>query len=114
LSLGTNSLLGIGRASAHQFAENGAKAIYLCDFDAKYLETHRAELNTAFPVVDIHVWRFDAADETAVKEVVAHAMSNYGRLDVFFANAGVVGPMKMFGDVNEEEFMKIMKTNVLR
>ncbi|KLU92024.1 hypothetical protein MAPG_10971, partial [Magnaporthiopsis poae ATCC 64411] len=30
---GANSPLGIGRAAAHQFAANGARAVYLCDYD---------------------------------------------------------------------------------
>jgi hypothetical protein len=32
---GANSPMGIGRASAHQYAENGAKAIFICDYDGK-------------------------------------------------------------------------------
>ena len=41
------------------------------------------------------------------------ALNKYGRLDIFFANAGVSGSNKQFGDVNGEEFMKTLKTNVL-
>ncbi|KAI0008972.1 putative 3-oxoacyl-reductase FabG [Xylariaceae sp. FL0662B] len=108
---GANSILGIGRASAHQFAENGAKAIYICDYDGKHLETHRREINSLYPRVDIHVRQFDAADENAVKDVVDHALNTYGRLDVFFANAGIVGRPSLFTDIGKEEFMKVMNTN---
>src|ERR1700712_231211 len=52
---GANSPNGIGRASAHQFANNGAKAVYICDFADKYLETHKREMNTLYPSVDVHV-----------------------------------------------------------
>ncbi|KAI2602330.1 NAD(P)-binding protein [Hypoxylon sp. NC1633] len=109
---GANSVLGIGRASAHQFAENGARAVYLCDFDDKYLATHKREIDALYPGVDIHVRQFDAANETAVKEVVDHALETYGRLDVFFANAGVVGPHKLFADMSKNEFMRVFDTNV--
>jgi NAD(P)-dependent dehydrogenase (short-subunit alcohol dehydrogenase family) len=34
-------------------------------------------------------------------------------LDIFFANAGIVGAHKLFKDVEAEEFMRTMKTNVL-
>lgn len=111
---GTNSALGIGRAAAHQFAENGCRALYLCDFDGTHLEAHRAEIRAAFPAVDVHVRRFDAADEAAVKAVVDEAVAAYGRLDVFFANAGVVGPLAAFTDITDEQFMANMRTNVLR
>lgn len=111
---GANSPLGIGRASAHQFAENGAKAVYLCDFDGTHLSTHKQEIEALYPGTEVHVRRFDAADEEEVKAVVKHAVDTYGRLDVFFANAGVVGPHKLFADVEKGEFMKVLDTNVAR
>ncbi|TDZ74652.1 3-oxoacyl-[acyl-carrier-protein] reductase FabG [Colletotrichum trifolii] len=110
---GANSLLGIGRASAHQFAENKARAIYICDFDDTNLESHKTELNKLYPNVQVHTRKLDAADESAVKEVVSHAMSTYGRLDIFFANAGITGPHNIFTDITEEDFMQNLRTNVL-
>lgn len=106
--------MGIGRASAHQFAENGARALYLCDFDATHLETHKAEIGKSFPGVDVHVRKLDAADEAAIKEVVGHALQTYGRLDVFFANAGITGPAKIFTDISSDEFLHNLRNNVLR
>ncbi|KAI1054219.1 hypothetical protein LB506_010285 [Fusarium annulatum] len=108
---GTNSPLGIGRATAHQYAESGARALYLCDFDDTHLESHKKEINAAFPKVEIHTRRFDAADEDKVKEVVDDAIQRYGRLDVFFANAGVVGRTTLFSDFSKDEFMSILNTN---
>ncbi|KAI0124787.1 hypothetical protein BJ170DRAFT_685667 [Xylariales sp. AK1849] len=108
---GTNSVLGIGRASAHQFAENGAKAIYLCDFDDSNLATHKREIRSLYPRVDVHTRQFDAANEDAVKEVVSDALAKYGRLDVFFANAGIVGYPAHFKDIEKEDFMKVVETN---
>ncbi|KAI8304589.1 hypothetical protein K4K59_012683 [Colletotrichum sp. SAR11_240] len=110
---GANSLLGIGRAAAHQFAENGARAIYICDFADSNLESHKRELNSLFPKVEIHTRQFDAANESAVKEVVGHAMSTYGRLDIFFANAGIAGPHNIFTEITEEDFMQNLRTNTL-
>jgi len=109
---GTNSALGIGRASAHQFAQNGAKAIYLCDFADNNLETHKRELNSLYPKVEIHTRSFDASDEESVKKVVGEAVSTYGRLDVFFANAGIASG-KMFTEVTPDEFMRMMKVNTM-
>lgn len=111
---GANSILGIGRASAHQFAENGARAVYICDYDDTNLATHKREIESLYPAVDVHVHKFDAADEKAVKAVVDHAINTYGRLDVFFANAGIVGKYAMFADFEKDEFMKVFDTNVAR
>lgn len=110
---GTNSPIGIGRASAHQFAHNGARAIYICDISDQYLSVHVRELQCLYPSVDVHARKFDAGDETAVKAVVDEAVQKYGRLDIMFANAGIVGSNKRFTDIDTDEFMKTMRTNVL-
>lgn len=109
---GTNSPIGIGRASAHQFAHNGAKAIFLCDCNDQYLDVHKRELNSLYPEVEVHVRKFDAADEESVKNVVQEALDKHGRLDIMFANAGI-SSMKLFYDASGEEFMKMMRVNTL-
>ena len=112
--IGTNSPIGIGRASGHQFAQNGARAIFFCDYNKDFLPVHQRELGSLYPKVDVHARQFDAADEDAMKAVVDEALDKYGRLDIMFANAGVVGTNRIFTDISGEEFMKTMKTNVLR
>ncbi|KAK7511611.1 uncharacterized protein IWZ02DRAFT_486803 [Phyllosticta citriasiana] len=107
-----NSALGIGRATAHQFAQNGAKAVFLCDFGGDHLETHKRELKALYPDVDVHARRFDAADEASVKGVVEEALKKYGRLDVMFANAGIAQGEHLF-DTEGESFMKSMRVNAL-
>ncbi|PLN86737.1 dehydrogenase with different specificitie [Aspergillus taichungensis] len=110
---GTNSPAGIGRASAHQFAHNGAKAVYICDYDSTHLATHKREIESLYPGVDVHTRQFDAANEEAVKAVVADALQKYGRLDVFFANAGIVGQPVSFADMSAEGFAKTLNTNTI-
>ena len=110
---GANSPLGIGRASAHQFAHNGAAALFICDYSDQNLSAHARELQSLYPSCETHARRFDAADEGAVKAVVDEALEKYGRLDIMFANAGVVGTNRVFTDVGAEEVMKTLRTNVL-
>ncbi|KAL9041881.1 MAG: hypothetical protein Q9214_003959, partial [Letrouitia sp. 1 TL-2023] len=112
-SEGANSPLGIGRASAHQFARNGARAVFICDYSDQFLATHKREVEALYPGVDVHARQFDAADEDAVKGVVDEAVQKYGQLDVMFANAGVAGTNKLFGDIGSEEFLETLRTNVL-
>ena len=64
--------------------------------------------------VDIHARKFDASDEEAIKAVIAEAVEKYGRLDVMFANAGIVGTNKPLAEIDADEFMKVLRTNVLR
>ncbi|KAG5951599.1 hypothetical protein E4U53_002703 [Claviceps sorghi] len=110
---GANSVLGIGRATAHQFAENGAKAIYICDYDNSNLAAHQEEITAAYPRVHVHPWQFDASDQDKVKAVVDDALRRYERLDVFFANAGIVGLNMAFTELTDADFMDVMRTNTL-
>ncbi|KAJ6118673.1 hypothetical protein N7471_013293 [Penicillium samsonianum] len=110
---GANSPNGIGRASAHQFANNGAKAVYICDFSDTHLATHKREMESLYPNVDVHVRSFDAADEKALSGVIDEVISKYGRLDIFFANAGVVGQPKIFTEIDGEGFLNTMRVNAL-
>ncbi|OJJ62527.1 hypothetical protein ASPSYDRAFT_86214 [Aspergillus sydowii CBS 593.65] len=110
---GTNSPLGIGRATAHQYAHNGAKAVYLCDYASEHLETHAREIKSLYPGVDIHTRAFDAANETELKAVIEHAVSTYGRLDIFFANAGISGSNRPFYDVSGDEFGETLRINTV-
>ena len=111
---GTNSPIGIGRAAAHQFANNGAKAIYICDFNTQHLETHKRELNSLYPEVNIHPQQLDAGEEADVERVVNDALEKYGRLDIFFANAGISITTERITEASAEKFMKNMRTNALR
>lgn len=111
-STGANSPIGIGRASVHHFAENGARAIYLCDFASNHLETHKRELNSLYPSVEIHTRQFDAADDQSVKAICQEALDKYGRLDVFYANAGIASG-KLFSETSAEEYMNMMRVNSL-
>lgn len=110
---GANSPIGIGRASVHQFAQNGAKAIFVCDYNTQHLETHKRELKSLYPDVDIHPRKVDAAEEADVENVVNEALEKYGRLDVFFANAGISITTERIVDGSAEKFMKTMRTNAL-
>lgn len=109
---GANSPIGIGRATAHQFARHAARSIYLCDFASSHLSLHKQELNSLYPSVEIHTRQLDAADESAVQSVVQDALDKYNRLDIFFANAGISSG-KVFWEEDSEGFMKMLRTNTL-
>lgn len=106
--------MGIGHATAYQFAHNGAQAIYICDLRDDHLTNHQWELESLYPDTDVHCRQYDVADEAAVRETVDEALEKYGRLDIMFANAGVMGSNRAFLEIDGGEFMKTMRTNVLR
>lgn len=75
---------------------------------------HERELKSLYPETEVHARKFDAADEAAMKAVVEEAVSKYGRLDVMFANAGVSGSFRDFRDVEADEVLGVLRTNVVR
>ncbi|ORY85706.1 hypothetical protein BCR37DRAFT_377416 [Protomyces lactucae-debilis] len=109
---GANSLIGIGAATAKLFAARGAKAVYICDYDGSNLEQIKQELEKAYPGTAVIPREFDAADEEALKACIQHAVDNYGRLDIFFANAGIV-TMNLVSNADAEDFMNTMRVNAL-
>ena len=110
---GCNSPIGIGRASAHQFAANGAKAVYICDFATEYLETHKREMNELYPDCEVVVRQVDVGEEEQVRDVVDEALQKFGRVDVMFANAGVSGTPATFDQVSAKQFMATWRVNSL-
>jgi len=110
---GANSEIGIGRATVHQLARNGARAIYICDWATDHLETHKRELKELYPKTEVHAVKLDVGDEEAVKAVCADAIEKYGRLDIMFANAGVVGARTTFVGIDAKQYMDTMRVNSL-
>lgn len=109
---GVGSLKGIGRASAIRFAHEGAKHLYLLDYDPANLPNLKATIEEKYPDVKVTTIQADASDEKAISDVCAQAMKEEGRLDVFFANAGI-STYHQLDDTPAESFMKLMRVNAL-
>jgi 3-oxoacyl-[acyl-carrier protein] reductase len=84
VTLITGGAAGIGRATAHRFAEEGATVV-ICDVRAEAGEATAVELGggAAFYQVDI-------TDRAAVQAWVDEVASRFGRVDVLVNNAGVL------------------------
>jgi len=110
---GANSVNGIGRATSHQFARNGARAVFICDYKTDLLDIHAREIQSLYPGVDVHARKVDAAEESDVENLVNEVLEKYGRLDIFFANAGITTGMERITEASADNFMKAMRTNAL-
>ncbi|KAJ7091272.1 hypothetical protein C8R44DRAFT_817503 [Mycena epipterygia] len=109
---GVGSLKGIGRASALHFAHEGAKHLYLIDFDSTNLPDLKATIERLYPDVKVTTMQGDAADEALISGICERALKEEGKLDVFFANAGIatVNPLD---STTSESFMNVMRVNSL-
>jgi NAD(P)-dependent dehydrogenase (short-subunit alcohol dehydrogenase family) len=86
----TGAAGGIGRATAHALAREGA-ALMLVDLDDEGLETTRTEIERYGNGVAVS--HTDVADAKAVEAAVDETVARFGRLDMAHNNAGLLGPI---------------------
>ena len=97
----------IGLPTAEAFLAEGANVVFV-DNNRKKLEATAAALNS--PRVAISV-----ADVRKAEEVIRYAheaVQAFGKIDVFFNNAGIEGPVKPLTEFPDEGFDLVMDINV--
>lgn len=105
----TGATGGVGRATAWEFAKQGAKVVLLARSTAQ-LEATKKEVEQlggqALAIVT------DVADAAQVEHAAARAEEKFGRIDVWVNNAmnSVFGPVK---DVTAEEFKRVTDVTYL-
>jgi NAD(P)-dependent dehydrogenase (short-subunit alcohol dehydrogenase family) len=97
----------IGRATARLMAARGARIVAV-DRDVAVLETLGADLGDAL----VAALPADVTDEAAVRGYVAAAIAAAGRIDVFFNNAGIEGPVHPVPDLPLADFERVLAVNV--
>lgn len=100
---------GIGLVTARMFAEAGA-AVALAGRHEDAVRA-AAEQLTAQGHKALCI-RCDVADETQVAAMVEQTLSNFGRLDAAFNNAGVQSPIAETADASGEEFDRVNAINL--
>jgi len=96
----TGGASGLGEAAAIRFAREGA-AVVVADIDADGARRVAATLPDGFAVT------VDTADPASVEAAVAAAVEHYGRIDVVFNNAGIVGLQVPLHEMPEDEWRRI-------
>lgn len=97
----------IGKTTAKLFLQHGAK-VMLVDLDEKSLQAAVEELggtNVSYCVADV-------TQATDVKRYADAASKLFGKVDVFFNNAGIEGVVKPIAEYPEAIFDKVMAVNV--
>jgi NAD(P)-dependent dehydrogenase (short-subunit alcohol dehydrogenase family) len=90
VALVTGAASGMGRVTARAFAEAGA-AVVLVDRSEAHLEKTAREITAAGGRTILVVG--DVADESLAMAAVGRASAEFGRLDMAYNNAGILGPM---------------------
>lgn len=82
----TGGASGIGKATAHLFAEHGARGIVIADIQD--VLGHDVAKLIGPQCTYMHC---DVSNEDQVKALVESTVKTFGKLDIMFSNAGIVG-----------------------
>jgi 3-oxoacyl-[acyl-carrier protein] reductase len=93
----TGAASGMGRATAHLFAQEGA-LVAVTDINQSGIETVAAEIRAAGGTAE--GWHLDVFNAAEIKGVVAEVAGRFGRLDIIVNNAG----FGAFRQLDDERF----------
>jgi NAD(P)-dependent dehydrogenase (short-subunit alcohol dehydrogenase family) len=105
----TGAASGIGRASAILFAAEGASLV-IADKAEAVEETAAMVADAGGKAVALVG---DAGDEAFVESLIARAVSEYGGLDVCWANAGISGGWTTFDEQDGAFWAEILRVNLI-
>ncbi len=105
----TGGASGIGRAAALAFAQAGGRVVIADVDEAGGVETAAQINQTGGEAIFVLA---DVSQSDQVKNMVAHAVQAYGRLDCAFNNAGFEGRLARTADVTEADFDRIIAVNL--
>jgi 3-oxoacyl-[acyl-carrier protein] reductase len=107
---GAASPKGIGSRVARRLAERGAHVIVM-DLDRRVAAT-ADDLRRAFPEQTFEAIEVDIADSTSVTSGIQQSVASMGGLDVVVHSAGIAGVEVDLVDVSDEDFDRIVSTNL--
>jgi len=106
----TGAASGIGRASACIFAEEGARVL-IVDRDTEGLDKTADIIQSAGGTV-IAVTA-DVSDEAAVRDFTQRCTSDWGSVDVLYANAGIHENARSLFDLSPEDWRRVLDVNLI-
>ena len=98
----------IGAATARLMLERGASVVAVDRTGGDLEDLERP----AGPGASLHLHPADVTDEEAVRGYVDDAVKAFGRIDVFFNNAGVEGRVAPIADYPLADFQHVLGVNV--
>ncbi|RYY62578.1 MAG: SDR family oxidoreductase [Chitinophagaceae bacterium] len=105
----TGAASGIGEATARLFTQCGALVI-LADIDEARGYVVTEELRSLNP--RILFIRLDVTDPDSCEQAVKTIVSQFGRLDIAFNNAGIAGEQANIGSMSISNWEKVVDTNL--
>lgn len=104
----TGASSGIGRATAHAFAQQGATVVLAARRAEMLREVERECLDLGGRALAVPT---DTTQEDQVERLAARTLEHFGRIDVWFNNAGV-GVFGRFEDIPSDVWRRVIETNL--
>ena len=99
---------GIGKVTAERFLKEGAKVVLVDLFEESLAKT-KEELSSFGEVLTVQA---DVSNESDVENYVNKTIEHFGKIDVFFNNAGIEGKVAPIIEQKVEDFDKVLSVNV--
>jgi NAD(P)-dependent dehydrogenase (short-subunit alcohol dehydrogenase family) len=109
VALVTGAGSGIGKAAAVLLAREGATVGALSHTDDEIRRTVREIEESGGKAIPLVA---DVADAAAMEQAVGQLVSQYGRLDIVFANAGINGVWAPIDEIQPDEWDRTINTNL--
>jgi len=103
----TGGAAGIGKSAAALFLEEGA-SVMLVDINKEKLESTSKELNSS----KLAYCMADVSNPADVERYTAETLTKFGKIDVFFNNAGIEGTSSSMENYPDEIFEKVIAVNL--
>jgi 3-oxoacyl-[acyl-carrier protein] reductase len=109
VALITGAASGMGRATAHLFADEGAR-VAVADLEADGVKRVVEEITGAGG--QAAGWVLDVSDPARVEPVVREVVERFGGVDILVNNAGVSLPTSVEGDAYEAHWARTLDVNL--
>lgn len=105
----TGASRGIGRNIAYNLAVNGYTII--ANYNNSEQEALKLQNELREQGVEIDIFKANVSKSQEARKLINFAIEKYNRIDVLINNAGIAEE-KLFTDITEEDFDRMMKTNL--
>jgi len=105
----TGAASGMGRATAHLFADEGAR-VAVVDINPVGVSEVVKEVQGAGG--DAEGWTLDVRDPSGIRDFVADVVAHFGGIDILINNAGITRPAALDAEAYEDSWAEVLDINL--